>query len=222
MMLTSHVQGLETSKRAQIHLNEFQRRMEQLRPTSSFDTEDRDGIQSLSKPKSSRPATDKSTIALPAITVRVLLGDTPTRTVGGNDPVRLAQDHPPEDQHWIACMKQFNKYAKDLLEKESGSQPVTVALIDDGVDFADDRIASMVKDGRSDFQRSSKHIAPFWTSSGGHGTAMAGLIRTVCPIAKLFVVRLNEYTSENGRRQIYADSAARVRTFLNRPPFKRY
>ncbi len=72
----------------------------------------------------------------------------------------------------------------------------------------------MVEDGRSYYQRQSKLIAPYWTSSGGHGTAMAGLIRTMCPVVRLFVLRLNEYTSINGKRQISADSAARVRLFL--------
>ena len=43
---------------------------------------------------------------------------------------------------------------------------------------------------------------------------MAGLIRTMCPMTKLFVLRLNEYTSINGKRQISADSAARIRLFL--------
>lgn len=72
----------------------------------------------------------------------------------------------------------------------------------------------MLEDGRSYYQRGSTLIEPYWTSSGGHGTAMAGLIRTMCPMAKLFVLRLNEYTSDNGKRQITADSAARVKLFL--------
>lgn len=217
MMLTSHMQGLETSERAQLYLSEFQRRMKRLRSDTSFGTEQKDGLQPPSKFRSPKTDTDKAMTATPLITIEHFLRDAPTRIISDNNPVHLTQDYPPQDQHWIECMKNFNSYAKRLLEKQSGSKPITVALIDDGVDFADERIASMLEDGRSYFQRPSKLIVPFWHSSGGHGTAMAGLIRTVCPMAKLFVVRLNEYTSDNGRRQIYADSAAKVRIISNSP-----
>lgn len=50
-------------------------------------------------------------------------------------------------------MKHFTKYAKHLLENESRNKPITIALIDDSVDYTDERIANMVEDGRSYFQR---------------------------------------------------------------------
>lgn len=187
-------QGLETKKRAQSHLNDFKKKMEDLRGKASTGT-----------------ASNESDSTPPKIEVETIMGNAPSRPVGMNDSVHMVQSPPREDESWIDCMKKFTKYAKELLDKESGSKSVTIALIDDGVDFADERIASMVMDGRSYFQRSKKVIAPYWTSSGGHGTAMAGLIRTMCPVAKLFVLRLNEYTSEDGRRQIYASSAAQVK-----------
>lgn len=177
----------------------------------------------------------------PRIKVECGLRNYPPGIVGDNDSMRSGQNHPPEEQTWIACIKRFNKYAKDLLhvvkKEDRKPKPISkptaplpdfdkvltfvqaVALIDDGVDFADERTQSMVEDGRSYYQRQGKLVANYWTSSGGHGTAMAGLIRTMCPMAKLFVLRLNEYTSVNGKRQITADSAARVRLFL---PFALY
>lgn len=100
-------------------------------------------------------------------------------------------------------------------EIDSGSKPITVALMDNGVDFANERVAGMVRNWRSYFQWLGGFIEQFWNSSGVHGTAMAGLVRTMCPMARLFVAQLNEYTSANGRRQIYADSAARVTIMRN-------
>ncbi|KAJ4286233.1 hypothetical protein N0V90_013267 [Kalmusia sp. IMI 367209] len=195
--------GLETSKKALAHLDEFKKRMEQLRGKATDESNNSENLQ-LTR------AADKDNPSPPQIKVECGLRNFPPIIIGVNDSMRLAQNQPPEEQKWIACVKRFNKYAKDLLSKQGGRKPITIALIDDGVDFADERIQSMVEDGRSYYQRQSKLIAPFWTSSGGHGTAMAGLIRTMCPMAKLFVLRLNEYTSINGKRQISADSAAKA------------
>jgi hypothetical protein len=200
-----HRQGLESKKRALLHLAEFKQRIEQRRNNARNESKEKEVVQLPTRSK-----LDKDRHILPEIEVIYDLGNTPQKFVGGNDPVRLAQDQQPEQQKWIASLQEFNRYAKELLEKESGTKPIRIALIDDGVDFASKRIMSMVEDGRSYYQRSNKLNASYWISSGGHGTAMAGLIRTVCPMVKLFVIRLNEYTSENGRRQIYAESAAMV------------
>jgi hypothetical protein len=155
--------------------------------------------------------------SLPKFEVLCDLDNLPQRQAGDAAPIRLAQEQQPEQHRWISALQEFNTYAKDLLEKESGTNPIRVALIDDGVDFTDKRVANMVYGGRSHYQRSQKFHANFWMSTDGHGTKMAGLIRTVCPMAKLFVVRLNEYRSDNGKRQIYAYSAAKVSLSAHSP-----
>lgn len=43
-----------------------------------------------------------------------LTNDSPD-IVRDNDVMRSAQNHPPEAQRWIASIKHFNAYAKDLL-----------------------------------------------------------------------------------------------------------
>ncbi|KAH8654473.1 hypothetical protein BGZ60DRAFT_532842 [Tricladium varicosporioides] len=60
---------------------------------------------------------------------------------------------------------------------------------------------------RDRFQNLSK---PYYVTSGGHGTVMASLICRVCPNAQLFVVKLDDYMGENSKRQITAKSAAKA------------
>lgn len=88
--------------------------MEQLRgnaPDESNDSEHThltkiatDGISTLED--DSRP---------PRIKVECGLRNYPPGIVGDKDSMRSAQNHPPEEQRWITCVKHFNKYAKDLL-----------------------------------------------------------------------------------------------------------
>ena len=91
-------------------------------------------------------------------------------------------------------------------------EPITVALIDDGIDIKDISLQSKIVGGRSFCHRSMEQNLnqPYYVSSGGHGTAMAGLICRVCPGVRLYVLKLDEYVIEAGKRQITAESAAKV------------
>jgi subtilisin family serine protease len=91
-------------------------------------------------------------------------------------------------------------------------EPITVALIDDGIDIKDISLQSRIVGGRSFCHRSMEQNLnhPYYVSSGGHGTAMAGLICRVCPGVRLYVLKLDEYVIDAGKRQITAESAAKV------------
>ena len=90
--------------------------------------------------------------------------------------------------------------------------PVRVAIIDDGVDINDQAVQSKIIGGISFCYRDEEQNLnqPYYVSSGGHGTAMAGLICKICPNVQLYVLKLNEHYVEQGKRQITASSAARV------------
>ncbi|KAI1359384.1 hypothetical protein F5Y08DRAFT_332379 [Xylaria arbuscula] len=118
---------------------------------------------------------------------------------------------PYERHRWVACMEEYAYFLQtaehEWLEwrvqsgdKREQSQvlqkPITVALIDDGVDVND--------------QHEQNLNQPYYISGGGHGTAMAGLICKVCPTVKLFILRLDEYSIEPGKRNITAKSAAKA------------
>jgi len=86
-----------------------------------------------------------------------------------------------------------------------------VALIDDGIDMDDTILRPHnIVSGRSFCSHDTEQPRPYYLSSGGHGTAMASLICRVCPKVKLYVLKLDEYGSEPGKRQITAKSAAKA------------
>jgi hypothetical protein len=100
----------------------------------------------------------------------------------------------------------------DRLEPPDLEEAITVALIDDGIDIDDPILRPSIVAGRSFCSRDVEQNLnePYYVSSGGHGTAMASLICRVCPNVKLYVLKLDEYRSELGKRQITAESAAKV------------
>lgn len=131
---------------------------------------------------------------------------------GGMDAVR----DPYERHRWITTMEEFAEFLtaaeRQALPPLVLKHPVNVAVIDDGVDINDQTIQSRIAGGRSFCHRdeSENLNQPYYVSSGGHGTAMAGLICKVCPNVRLYILKLNEYYLEPGKRQITAKSAARV------------
>jgi hypothetical protein len=144
-------------------------------------------------------------------------------TVEGNAAAQVdAQQAEQEVQHrWLATMDAYADVLQNMVQNIEPplvlEEPITVALIDDGIDIKDISLQSRIVGGRSFCHRSFCHRSmeqnlnqPYYVSSGGHGTAMAGLICRVCPGVRLYVLKLDEYVIEAGKRQITAESAAKV------------
>lgn len=118
-----------------------------------------------------------------------------------------------EHRHkWLTTMDDFADFIQNVEPPISSVEPITIALIDDGVDINEQSLNAKIIGGRSfcqreKFQNLSK---PYYVTSGGHGTVMVSLICRVCPRAQLYVIKLDEHMSENMKRQITAGSAARV------------
>jgi hypothetical protein len=87
-----------------------------------------------------------------------------------------------------------------------------VALIDDGVDLCElDTYNNHVKvTGVSYCPREGSSERPWHRSGDGYGTIMANMIARVNPWVYLYVMRIQEGSSRDGNRMIYADSAARA------------
>ncbi|KAI0146018.1 hypothetical protein F4776DRAFT_609046 [Hypoxylon sp. NC0597] len=143
-----------------------------------------------------------------------LAGDITDSVANGVDAVR----DPYERNKWIASMEEFADFLQtaernvDIEPPLTLKHPITVAIIDDGVDINDQTIQSRVIGGRSFCHRDEEQNLnqPYYVSGGGHGTAMAGLICKVCPNVRLYILRLDEYFIEPGKRQITAKSAAKA------------
>ncbi|KAF3764286.1 hypothetical protein M406DRAFT_71164 [Cryphonectria parasitica EP155] len=83
-----------------------------------------------------------------------------------------------------------------------------VALIDDGVDTFDKAFTGQVLEGKSlDYHNG---LRPPYSSARGHGTVMASMILRVCPMAKIYPIRLKIFATADSRNQIVMDSAAQA------------
>ncbi|KAL7802007.1 hypothetical protein V8C44DRAFT_370788 [Trichoderma aethiopicum] len=97
-----------------------------------------------------------------------------------------------------SCFSNWLEREWTLLREESAStakKDVVVAVIGDGVDIMDEALHNQCLMGKSFDYRESKHgqirevfVPPF--VSGSDGTAMANLILHVCPMAKIYPIRL--------------------------------
>lgn len=123
---------------------------------------------------------------------------------------------------WLDCMDKSadmiqNVWAwaidQKMLQQSDLQDPVEVALIDDGVDFHHPRLRGKNLNGRTfDYGRKREsEIRHHWFSTGGHGTVMASMISRVCPMARMYVIRLETHIDHKGKKaRIGARSAAEV------------
>ncbi|KAH8169371.1 subtilase family protein [Sarocladium implicatum] len=98
---------------------------------------------------------------------------------------------------WIKSTEDFAKRVKfvwDELVGENGSNEsphdIVVALIDDGVDLKHQDLFQRVLPGRT-FAADGEMVRPWYQSEKGHGTVMARAICHVCPMVKIYPIRLN-------------------------------
>jgi hypothetical protein len=139
---------------------------------------------------------------------------------------------------WMECMERFAQKIKpfweDMLAKwraglgngqGDGTMLATtaieddlvVALIDDGVVSLNEYFAGRVLEGKT-FDYHDGVVGQYYNSDQGHGTEMAKLILRVCPMAKIYPIRLKTYLSEDGESKIDLESAALVSHIQNSCP----
>ncbi|KAE9368896.1 hypothetical protein N431DRAFT_547753 [Stipitochalara longipes BDJ] len=175
-------QGLETSERTNQYVRAFKERMKKHCPNVAVDS------------ISPHPSTME-------------------RSAAQVDAQRAEQ----EVRHrWLITMDEFADFLQNMERSVEPplvlEEPITVALIDDGIDINDISLQSRIVGGRSFCHRNMEQNLnqPYYVSSGGHGTAMASLICRICPSVKLYVLKLDEYVVDAGKRQITAESAAKA------------
>ncbi|KAI1654119.1 hypothetical protein F4813DRAFT_235945 [Daldinia decipiens] len=110
---------------------------------------------------------------------------------------------------WENTVKEFLETRKNQGTQERIEDDVILALIDDGVDMFDATLDNHVLEGKS-FDFHDGKIRPPFSSARGHGTVMASMILRVCPMAKVYPIRLKTYQNENGKNTIDKDYAARA------------
>lgn len=117
---------------------------------------------------------------------------------------------------WLTSIDDFADFIQNIVPPSPVQSPVTIALIDDGVDVNEQSLHAKIIGGRSFCMRNrfENLSMPYYVTAGGHGTVMASLICRVCPTAQLYVLKLDEHISETQQRQITAKSAEKVCTTI--------
>lgn len=136
----------------------------------------------------------------------------------GNTSSRLARHNQFDHHKWVEHMQAFSEEFKNIFDldksqTDSRLNPVTIALIDDGVDNTNPELEDVVKDGRTFADRKIDRLwipPPYWESTTGHGTLMARLIRRVCPSAHIYSIKVGTTPTDSDRLQIDPKSAAQV------------
>ena len=111
---------------------------------------------------------------------------------------------------WHTTIDRFLEMNQNMGTAERVEKPVTIALIDDGVDKFEIDQPNQILEGKS-FDFHDERVNPPYLSANGHGTTMAQMILRVCPMAKIYPIRLKTFNDPNGNFTIHADYAARVR-----------
>ena len=141
-------------------------------------------------------------------------------------------------QRWLTCMEKFATFVRncqdyssdgvakvttqqsiDSATQEDFNPDVKVALIDDGVDPFHDNLSLTIAIGESWCEQvDSDGLQPsYHQSSNGHGTAMAFLIRRICPWVLLYVAKLDEKQTEQSANSFTAASAVKASAKRSKP-----
>ncbi|KAF1954929.1 hypothetical protein CC80DRAFT_594587 [Byssothecium circinans] len=127
----------------------------------------------------------------------------------------------------IHQLKRLNWFPQEYLNHKTLpsalKKPITVALIDDGVNFMHEAISENVGQGKSFGNSDEGEIAgvpqPYHGSTTGHGTLMAYMIRRICPGVKIFVCKLDMKRTESGKEYFTGESAAAAADHVSKHDF---
>ena len=221
-------QELETSIRTTENIDEFRKRL-----TSKVSTVD--------QPRQSSSPGEES--QMPPITLEVLRNEKGIwnerhlTTNLTSLPTESKQEPTLQPHKWLDCMDKSADmiqgvwaWAKEqkLQQQDDLQNPVEVALIDDGVDFLHSTLSGKISSGKSfDYKsfdygdKGENRVRPHWISERGHGTGMASLITRVCPMAQMYVIKLETHSDHRDQKaKIMARSAAKVNLQLHNRSFR--
>ncbi|ENH71417.1 hypothetical protein FOC1_g10007649 [Fusarium oxysporum f. sp. cubense race 1] len=111
--------------------------------------------------------------------------------------------------YWEDTVTNFLETRQNSGTTERVESDVVIALVDDGVDKFEIGRPDQVLEGKS-FDFHDERVNPPYLSAQGHGTTMASMILRVCPMAKVYPIRLKTYNSADGKSTIDPRYAARA------------
>jgi subtilisin family serine protease len=112
-------------------------------------------------------------------------------------------------EKFAAFIRTYRRRMKEMYPTRTFRQ-IKVALIDDGVDGLNAELSKSIEAGQTFSIREGGNYNSYFTSSKGHGTIMAMLIRKICPNVRLYVAKLDEERTGRNSYSITAWSAVKV------------
>lgn len=163
--------------------------------------------------------------------IQVRVAPDPTRKIhlqngGISDSDLKTTNKPSFTVHkWLESIDIFAGELKTLMDKigkayHKGDE-VTIALIDDGIDLCEKAFRDKIIHGKSlgyywDETQQDQRAKQWYVSETGHGTVMAHMILRVCPMAKIYPIKLDiGKDPATGAARIKPESAAAVCYSLN-------
>ncbi|KAG5781171.1 hypothetical protein H9Q73_005195 [Fusarium xylarioides] len=123
---------------------------------------------------------------------------------------------------WLDTVYGFADILKQFWDhpdmRKHTADDVVVALIDDGVSVVGSSLSGDIIGGKSfASDKIFNRTRPYYLSERGHGTAMAEAVKRVCPMIKIYPIRVNTDGSESGQSSVEARSVAlAIETAINR------
>ncbi|KAF1977652.1 subtilisin-like protein [Bimuria novae-zelandiae CBS 107.79] len=93
---------------------------------------------------------------------------------------------------WESTVKDYLDSRQNLPKPKGLEDDVVLALIDDGVARFDIHQTNQILEGKN-FDFHNGKVRPPFSSANGHGTVMASVILEVCPMVKIYPIRLKTY-----------------------------
>jgi hypothetical protein len=90
-----------------------------------------------------------------------------------------------------------------MIPRDSSKTDIKVVVIDDGIDLETLDIA--IASGKT-FASPENNTGDFFVGSGAQGTLVASVINRLLPEARLYIARIEEYTSKGNELQISSTS----------------
>lgn len=108
---------------------------------------------------------------------------------------------------------EFNTFLNKIKRTKHGGDEIKVALIDDGIGFDDKAFRNRAMPGKSfGYHPLDAREKQWYVSETGHGTVMAHMILRVCPMAKIYPIRLDTSSDfRGGSLRIQPESTIKVR-----------
>ncbi|KAG4431178.1 hypothetical protein IFR05_013341 [Cadophora sp. M221] len=110
----------------------------------------------------------------------------------------------------------YDQFADELqninIPRASAIEPITFAVIDDGVGITDRRIVTKMMNGQSFLHRDTfqNRTVPYYVTATGHGTAVAVLVCRTPPRAKILALKLDERSDAQGFRRATLSSVTKA------------